>query len=550
MPIKIVGFWQKKNVDVAKAAALFCILTFSCFVAGCGRQRIDLRALLPAETIVYLESDDLGKALGAIVNNKNFKRNSSVEPDLASLNGVQIAVAVTDFVTSEKKVTDQQSILNFTPKFVVVAETHAWSWQVNAIVENDLDNFVKEKYGNDTKLDKSDGANSRRYVWTASDGRKTFAATSDATIFFSNDEDVINKSILAKSGDAANLLKNTDLESAYARKDDSVVFGYVSKQGVEKIADIFGVSVAVGQSDDENVRGIIARILPKIARNTVEEIVWTANLKEDFIEDRLFVRTNKEASGVLSETIKSSTTMEGEIFDLLPNETKTLTRYNLKKPQIAFRGLLLTVAKNVDGLEKNLIAASSNSLLEPYGIKDAERFLSLIHSNFVTVQLDNDGAKSLAIVQTEKFDDLKKTISGDVDFDTASSSNPEIWKSKSGDFSVAKVGKFMLLGERESVANAITMWRQRKLSPIDPKNDFTKSREFAALQNSDAASTTFSTDAETFSKMIKILGQQNGSGQIELKTVTKTFFTKEGVERHYISDFGIFGTLVEQFDFE
>ena len=61
-----------------------------------------MRSLAPAETLVYLETNDLAAALQPIVDSKPFNEVAKSKPDFSALKGVQLAVAVTGFETPKK----------------------------------------------------------------------------------------------------------------------------------------------------------------------------------------------------------------------------------------------------------------------------------------------------------------------------------------------------------------------------------------------------------------------------------------------------------------
>ena len=103
-----------------------------------------MRTLVPAETLVYLETNDLAAALQPIVDSKPFNEVAKSKPDFSALKGVQLAVAVTGFETSEEKVNDEQSVGRIQPRFVAVADTHAWNFQAVAFAEQKLGSFVEE----------------------------------------------------------------------------------------------------------------------------------------------------------------------------------------------------------------------------------------------------------------------------------------------------------------------------------------------------------------------------------------------------------------------
>ncbi len=120
----------------------FALISFFIFSA-CNSAPTDLRNYAPAETLVYLETNDLQNTLDSLTDNETFQRLTNGKKDFSALKGVQLAVAVTGFETNEKQVTDSQAILNFKPQFVAIADTHAWEFQAVSLTENQIGNFVK-----------------------------------------------------------------------------------------------------------------------------------------------------------------------------------------------------------------------------------------------------------------------------------------------------------------------------------------------------------------------------------------------------------------------
>ncbi len=515
----------------------------------CGKTEVNLRTLTPKDTVIYLETNDLGKALNALTENDFFKENSQSKLDFSVIDGFQVAIAVTGFETSENQVTNEQAVLNFKPKFTAIAETHAWSWQISSLVENNLDNFVKKTYGNDVKLEQKSVNNTERYTWTASDGRKTIAVISGTQVFFGNDEESINKCLLAKRGEVENLLKNKNLSLEYEKAKDKLAFGFISNEGIKQIADLVGVSVAVGQSEDENARGFISRILPQILNNATKEIIWTAEKNDKGIEDRIFIKTKKEVSNVLNETLISTNKNFEEIYKYIPSYTSSVTRYSLKNPQIAFRSLLLVTAENTDEAGRKIIGIVANSLLSPYGIADAEAFLSSVESELVTAQFDEDGDQSIAIVKVKDLEKIKSSFDEELKrvSENTEEDKPEIWKTETEDQEIALINDILILGDSKSVAKAIQASKP-KVSPIDPNKDLTKTSLFRGLLKTKAVSATYAKNTETAEKIIKIIGKPKDKNSKTTKTLTETYFRKNGVERKYMSDFGFIGTIIEQFD--
>ncbi len=539
------SFFRKKeifkvqNIKLQKYLIIFSLcLCISAIICSCKSVPTDLRKFLPAETLVYLETRDLGKTLAALTDGKSFQELAKVKPDFSALENMQIAVAVTGFETSEKQITDDQSILNFKPHFVAVADTHTWEWQTRGFVEEKLSAFVNENYGdkvNKTVSDKNDG---KWFVWTATDQRQMFAYVEGSQIFFGNDESAIEKCLAVKRGESDNLLKNESFAKIYsANGANSLAFGYISPDGIAQISNLAGISTAIQATEDDDGRSFIARVLPQILQKTTEEIYWTATKTDEGIEDKIFVSLNSEAASVFKETMVSASPFLSNPADFLPAEISTATRYNLQNPNIAWHSLLLITAKNTDALSGKLLLNFSNSMLEPYGISDAETFLSAINSQIFTAGFDEEGEKSVVIVDVKNLENIKKSIA-DIDF-KMQPENAGIWKLKDGGIVAAFVETKLILGDIESVSRCM----QAKASG----NNFTKSVNFQKFADTPAVSITFAKDTDSAAKIVGALAElKDENKKSTINYFTETRFTNKGIERKTVSEYGLLGTILEQ----
>ncbi|MCA1638985.1 MAG: hypothetical protein LC768_11755, partial [Acidobacteria bacterium] len=336
-----------------------------------------MRSLAPRNAIAYLEINDLSVALNALTDTKVFQENSINKPDFSALENVQAAVAITGFETLEKQITDENSVINFKPKFVAIADTHAWKPTAVSIVENQIGKFVKGNYGDDVKLEKSEKRDAKFFVWTSREGSKLFAAVSNSLIYVGNDEVLLDECLAVNRGEKESLLENENLTQARGNVygENLLAYGYVLPEGIKQFADIVGVSVALKASESDEGKGLIAQVLPKILQNTTKEIVWTARKAENKIEDDFFVSLNDDAASIFKETLKPSAQDSIDAAEFLPSDVFGATNYNLQNPLIAWRSLLLVTAKNTDAFSGKSLIQFSDSLLEPYGISKAEMFL-------------------------------------------------------------------------------------------------------------------------------------------------------------------------------
>ncbi|HEX9962042.1 MAG TPA: hypothetical protein VGB00_13990 [Pyrinomonadaceae bacterium] len=502
----------------------------------------DMRALAPADALVYLESKDLAKTLSALTENKAWNELAKAKPDFSYLENTQFAVVVTGFETSEKQLTDEQAILNFKPRFVAFADTHRWESTNLSLIENQIGRFARETYGDDARLEKPEKPGAKWFVWTAADNRKLFVAVNQSVVYLGNDESAIEKCLAVRRGEAENLTKNESLMRAQERVEgeNQIAFGYIAPESMPQIANLAGIFVALRMGEDADARSFTAQILPQIMQKTAKEIVWTARKTERGIEDRYLIKTGAEISSVLKETLVSGAAREFQKADFLPPGVFSMTRYNLQNPQIAWRSVLLTTANQADAASAKIILQFSNALFEPYGVANAEMFLSAVGSEIITAKFDDEGEKSIVIVDIKDAENLKKSVSDEINFKLPAErqGNADVWKSEDKLLAAAFIENKLILGETESVSSC--------LKAKESGQNFKQTEAFQKIPNSPAVAVSVAKDAESAQKIVEVLGNPKE----ENKTfngfyTTESRFDQNGFERKTVSDFGLIGMILE-----
>ena len=514
-----------------------------CFVAlllastSCGSKPIDPRTVIPGDSLVYLEANDLESVMRAVTDNPTFEQLAKAKPDFSALSGIRLAVAVTGFETSEQQVADEQFIGKVTPRFVAVAETNAWKFQAESFTENQLGEFINGLYGGEVDLTTEAKYDGKFYVWTSRDGRKAFALVQGSVIFFGNDESSIEKCLAVKRGEAESIANNPKTAAG-----ERLAFGYVSPEGFAQIANLAGASFAVQASEDGSVMSFIARVLPEIVRNSANEATWTAVKGDHGIEDRLTIAANPEVAKILNETLVPSESTKNDAISFLPADIVSATRYDLKEPQIAWRSVLLTAQKQTDVLSGDLLVEFSSALFEPYAIADPETFLSAVQPHILTAKFDADGDRQVVIAGVGEWDKIMRSIDKDINF----TKKPEevqgglLWKSEDGELSAAFTVGFIIVGDTESVRKCIAArFGSSELSAIPRFNLFAEGR---------AAAVTFGSDPESAAKIVDVISARKDENANAVTTyITETRFNQNGIERRTISDSGLIGSMIEQF---
>ncbi len=528
----------------------FCIL--SAINLSCGSKPTDLRAIIPADPLVYLETNDLGKALTAVTDNDAFKAAAKTQPDFSALAGMKLAVAVTGFETKEQPVTEENSILNFKPRFVAVAETNAWNYQALSFTENKLGEFINGTYGGDVTLETNDRNGGKYFTWTSQDGSKAYALVRGSLIFFGNDESAIEKCLAVILGEADSIAKNPKIT---ALPPDSLASGHVSTDGIAQISNIVGLKFANEAGEAPEVQSGIASILPQLLRNSITEVSWLSTKNQLGIEDKLQISISPDMASVLTETIvadQNTIPIDGRdsiisnLLSEIPQNVMSVTRYNFKDPLIAWRSVLLVSQTKFDEPARKIIAEFSNLFFEPYGIRDPELFLSSVGDsrmgrNIVTVRLDHEGEEPVVIATRggKEHQILKAMTSQLKPVGKITEGGINTWTSEDNELQVVFARASFGVGTKENL-QACLFWTVHTPYEI-------KSESMVWLAKSNAPVATVTQDRDSAHQIATVfLEKAPEETNIVSNYQTEIRFNQNGIERRTVSDFGLIGSIIKQ----
>ncbi len=518
---------------------LIAIFSFS----GCQNQKKkELSSLAPRSALAFIESGDLSKTLNSLTANRSLQEHTTQFKDFSFLKNIQIAIIVNNFQTSEQNQIGDNAILNFKPQFVVVAETHLWHWQAVSLVENQLGNFVLEKFGADVELKQYEKDSGGWFEWTAKDARKAFALVDGGRIYFANNKDSINESLFVSSGKTESLKTNDSFNRAYASKpENNRAFGYISANGLAQIANYVSISLAVNATESETGRSFFVSVLPKILHNNTGEIIWTATETENKMTDNFAIASKIDSTNILKNTDSISVKPKLDLLQFVPTDILSITRYNLQNPSQAWRNMLSVIAQNVDRQSEKVLLPVSNNLLNSYAIADADSFLAGVDSDVLTLRFDAENDKSAIIAFIRDTAKIKKSIIDQINFriPPKNYNDAEIWESADHKISAAFVGNILILSDTESVYQCL-------MAKSNGRN-FTQNPFYKQFSESKATATTFGVDPNAVKNISALLGSGYSNGEKEAVNyyLTETSFTEKGIERKTVSDFGMIGTILE-----
>ncbi len=511
-------------------------------------QRADLKAYLPAETLIYLETDDLSKIGGVFTENKDWRSLSGGAPkDLSFLRNKQAALGVTGFVNS-----GEGAVLQVKPDLVLLIDTQAGQSAAALTAERVLRELHGRFSGENGVVEKYADGETQWLAAAGSQGKKIFAAVPGSVILIGNSEAALKRCLETKQAGGGDLSGNRELLEAREQRaaPDGIAFGYISPAGVRELSNYLAVSWALESSENALTREMISGILPEILQRTVSSAAWSARLTETGVEDTYFVKTEKEFAGTVSRTVKASAASACE-SKYLPGDVYSASCYRLEDPQLAWRGAVLSLAKQLDPKVLGLFEQFSRQLLGPYGIDDPELFLSAAGSEIITARFDADADEAAVIVKIKDKDKLKRAVSETFDFRKAPEAAPEtgprtgpeiadaaeIWKSRDGEFTAAFSNDELVIGTSLGVAKCLEAARPGTRETLAmPENFHGAGAVVSTRQKDDAA----------FQILSHVASQNNKTAEAGGYYYTETRIETWGIKRRTVSAFGLFGEMLRQ----
>src|SRR6185369_14843621 len=120
--------------------------------------------------------------------------------------------------------------------------------------------------------------------------------------------------------------------------------------------------------------------------------------------------TNADVTTVLSGTLAAAFTDDASLFQFVPPDVPSVTRYDLKDPQNGWHSVLITTQRLVDATSGSILSQFSSSFFEPYGIRDPEAFLGSAGTEIVTAKFDEEGEKPVVIATVKDVAKLKLSL--------------------------------------------------------------------------------------------------------------------------------------------
>jgi hypothetical protein len=543
-------------------------------------RKVNMTAYVPADTLVYLEANDLPDIATGVISTDAWKAlapaagirsnlgNIGWLSRLASWTGIgpadavvlsraQIAVAVLSL-----EVADAGDTLKIKPIYAVVVESHTGEGRLQSAVEKRVGDFARRAYV-EPRVETKEADGAKFTTWSSPDGgRRIVAAVTGSVAVIANDESAVQACLAVRRGERPSLEGNAQLEEMRRRVQggDALAFGYVSPEGTARLLEMAATAYAGQISSDPRAQSAAASILPPLAKKILGAAGWSARLSEGVIEDRYFLALESGVAAKLQSALAAREDAAVRGSDLLPADIYSLSRYSYSDPAQAWHGLGAAITSQADTLGAILITRLLDASLKPYGIEQPDQFLRAIGPEIMTARLNDSGSSTVTVVQVRDEKTLRDFVSNRLGAKPAVESigGAELLVSNNEKHDAASfVGGRLIMGTAENLRRCLEARSAKQTLAMDPEF-----QQAARSVNATAPSNvvTFTEDDAPARTFITALAAQRGvrerpPDEAALEealrrlryAATETQATDGGFKRRTRSSFGQFGALASQF---
>lgn len=534
-------------------------------------QRVDMTAYAPADAIVYAEADSLPAIIEAFTSTDAWKElapAAGVEarqgwtgwlPSFLSFTGLgpsdavvlaraQVAAIVLGFQAAE----ESDTTLKFTPRAALVAETHSPAWRVRAAVEKLVGDFARRSFERQS-FERKEVDGVPFYTWAEQGGahRTIVAAVDESVAVVGNDEAAVRACLDVRRGARPSLAGDEHLKEMRGRLggDGTLAFGYAPRGSAAKAVEVFAPAFVGGMSQEPQVQSVLATFLPQFINQTLGAAGWSARVTDGVLEDRYFLSLPADFASRLSGPLAPAEQPAYAAARVLPGETYQASFYDVRSPDLAWRGLNAGLSSQTDITRATIITLGLEALVKPYGIENPRDFFLACRGEVATARLEaTSEGKVLVAVVRDRVALREQALAylgrgARIERDGAT----ELLISPDADRGAAAfVGDFIVTGTEDDVRRCVRAHAENQArGGAEPlKTGTTKFSARPALVR------TLSDERESARAVLSRFPRRGDAAGLEAAlarrpyAVSETQLAEDGVEKRTRSAFGLFGEVV------
>lgn len=545
------------------ALAFLAILLGAAWLWWTFPSRVDMADYAPADSIVYVEFNNLTEVVQAIQHTDVWQaaapitRSKTAPPNrlfmtaaragIGPLEAVLFARAQVALVVVGMNTSEENDTLKVRPEVAIIAETHTSRWRTKPAAVEAVKRLADFAYGASMCSERGAEAD---YIECSVAGaeRKIVGAVDGSLVVIGNTDSAVRSCLEVRRGVRPSLRSDPELLKVRSNvtTEKTLGFGYISPANSAKLFSWIAPLLMGKAPGDRQLEQLLSLSAGKILRG----VAWTASSAQGGIEDRFLFSLEP---GVVSRLQPAFETAERDenFWKLVPEGFQSLTIYRSKAPAAAWNSLDSAVAFKLDALPAVLFGSLLRSSLSVYGISDPKEVLATLNPPLLTLNPSPGSEGSILVARVSDEARLRRSLVQEIFKDNGGEilegleSNPDTAK----EFAAVFADGYVLLGKSENMKAGLLALRSSEAARV---NDLKQS----ALESS-APIITYSNDEARvnnfISTLLKLQGRQLSSEEVAglQNTLRRSSFSSTetrlnafGIERTTRSAFGQFGTFV------
>jgi len=546
---------------------------------------VDMSAYVPAESIVFFETNSLPEIVRGLISTDGWKAlapPSGFNENIGQINWLsrlsawtgigtaetvvfsrsQVAVAVLGFEATE----ESETSLDIKPRVALIAETHTNPQRVRTAVMKIINDYARRTYGEPT-VTRQEPDDTIFITWSSMDGKKKIvAAIAESVAVIGNDDETIRACLAVQRGERASLANDAQLAQMRLRMGaaNALAFGYVSPVGARRLLEVAAI-VYGGQlmASNPKIQSAAAILIPQLAGRILGAMAWSSHIAGGAVEDSYYLNLQNDLASRLQTSLATSGVRSAGVGELLPADTAQLTTYNYRAPEAAWRGLNAAISSQLEPTLAPVIGRFLNEFLDeslkPFGIDEPRDFLRTVGPEITTARLDQEGTELVLLASVRDREALtalvRKRLGAGAQSERIGGAEMLIAEEKENG-AASFIGGYLIMGGADEVRRCL---HERAISRTLNAAEAFRQIASVASANDAANVSTFTNDVEPARRFISFLSNQNSARKSPpnfdalrkaLATLpyalSETRLVEGGFEKKTRSSFGQFGALIVQ----
>ena len=432
----------------------------------------DMAAYVPAESVAYVEADDLTRITDGLSRTEAWRAlaeplNAPIRlishPWLVSLarwtgigSAESVLLARSQFAVcfAQPQATESGSTLTIKPLAALVIETHTSERRTRSALEKYVDQLARSSYGSDVVVIRKQVNGADFQEWSNSDNsRRLVLSVIDTVAIIGNDESIVMSCLDVHARRHKSLSEDNQFQATRRglSHTQSVVFAYVPKVGIKLVIQAWALSRAGNSPEGVSIAPLISNTFG----NLIDGLAWTTRFDEAGAEDHCLVSL---AEGVTQQfsSVTSTEPVNSIETSLVPPDASSVTAYNLRDAKSFWSQLNAVVSSHSDVIGAIASRPLLQGLLEPYGLSDAEGFFAAVGPRLEIIRLDKS-APAVLLAEALDQQSLRKIAAVKVGVNPKLEhvGQAEMLSSAADNWSVAFIDKYFLTGPTDEVRRCI-----------------------------------------------------------------------------------------------